>query len=259
MTKNTVQSLWIGPSLSKIEQLSMRSFVHHGNPYHLYTYNDIDNVPDGVVVKDANEILPEREIFRDRSGSLGAFSDVFRFKLLESTSSFWVDTDVVCLKPYDFEESEVFGFQDDGSVNGAVLRLSKDSDVLREALDYCARPNVVRDYDSNKVKRRKLVRKIKRSGLSDISFGEIGPDLITKILKDKDLLATAKPIYYFYPIHHSCARTIFSENGKEMASFLEHSYSLHLWNEIFRREGIDKNGDFSANSLIGALMKRYAG
>ena len=54
-----IQTLWIGNSLSNIEIYSLKSFLNTGHIVHLYIYNEIDNIPDGVVVKDGNEILPE--------------------------------------------------------------------------------------------------------------------------------------------------------------------------------------------------------
>ena len=78
-----IQSLWIGGSLSKMEQLSALSFIKRGHEYHLYTYGDGLSIPDGVVVKDASEILDRSEIFTYRNGSYSAFSNLFRFTLLE--------------------------------------------------------------------------------------------------------------------------------------------------------------------------------
>ena len=52
-----VQSLWIGNHLSDMEIISIKSFIEHGYEYHLYCYDKIDNVPEGTIVKDGNEIL----------------------------------------------------------------------------------------------------------------------------------------------------------------------------------------------------------
>ncbi len=70
-----IQSLWIGGSLGKMEQLSAKSFIDHGHTYHLYTYGKVENIPEGVIVKDGNEIVPKSEIFRYKNGSLSAFSN----------------------------------------------------------------------------------------------------------------------------------------------------------------------------------------
>src|SRR5262249_6951691 len=87
--RHPFQTLWIGPRLSALERLSLTSFLHHGHDVHLYTYESVEGVPDGVRSFDAREILSEDRIFRhgrgagrDVVGSLGAFSDLFRFKLL---------------------------------------------------------------------------------------------------------------------------------------------------------------------------------
>ncbi len=52
-----IQFLWVGPSLSRLEQLSLASFVYHGHDVHLYTYEDVQGIPDGVTVKDGQECL----------------------------------------------------------------------------------------------------------------------------------------------------------------------------------------------------------
>ena len=79
---NIIQSLWIGDSLSKMEQLCVKSFVDNGHTYHLYTYGNVANIPEGVIVKDGNEIVPENQIFRYKNGSLSAFSNLFRLSFL---------------------------------------------------------------------------------------------------------------------------------------------------------------------------------
>ena len=61
---NIIQSLWIGEALSKMEQLSIKSFRDFGHEYHLYTYGTVKNIPEGTVVKDGNEIVPASARFR---------------------------------------------------------------------------------------------------------------------------------------------------------------------------------------------------
>src|SRR5271163_1370072 len=104
-----IQSLWIGRTLSAMERLSIASFLANGHEYHLYVYEEIENAPKGTVLKAANEILPESMIFQYRSHpSHAGFSNFFRYKLLLSRGGWWVDTDVVCLKPFAFEDPHVF-------------------------------------------------------------------------------------------------------------------------------------------------------
>ena len=63
--RDFVQSLWVGSRLSTMEQLAIRSFLHHGHGYHLYTYDppSVENLPPGAEELDAEAILPNSAIF----------------------------------------------------------------------------------------------------------------------------------------------------------------------------------------------------
>src|SRR6187549_2184730 len=108
----TVQSLWVGEVLPPLQQLSIRSFLAHGHQYHLYAYGDLQGAPEGAVVIDAATILPAESIFYYQhgfgQGSVSAFSNLFRYKLICERGGWWVDTDVVCLKPFEFDVPYVF-------------------------------------------------------------------------------------------------------------------------------------------------------
>ena len=64
------------------------------------------------VLMDANQIIPEKDIFTAHGGSYAIFSDWFRWSLLYEKGNFWVDMDVICLKPFVFNEDLVYGFED---------------------------------------------------------------------------------------------------------------------------------------------------
>ena len=80
---NTIQSLWIGESLSKVEELCLSSFLYHGHEVHLYIYDNVKNIPDGVVIKDANDILHKDNIFYTHNNSVAHFADLFRWSLIK--------------------------------------------------------------------------------------------------------------------------------------------------------------------------------
>ena len=77
------------------------------------------------MLRDANEILARETVFRKRTtdseldlgeGSYATFSDLFRTKLLYALGGIWVDMDVLCLRPFDFEQPYVFRSHRLGSV-----------------------------------------------------------------------------------------------------------------------------------------------
>ena len=53
--------LWVEGPLSFLEQLCIVSFLDAGQHVRLYVYNDVPNVPKGVEVCDARDILPTEE------------------------------------------------------------------------------------------------------------------------------------------------------------------------------------------------------
>ena len=104
-----IQSLWIGDRLSTMERLCITSFLEHGHPFHLYVYDEVANVPRGVILEDATEIMPRDKIFRYKEhDSVSGFSNLFRYKLLLERGSYWVDSDEICLAPFPSEPEYVF-------------------------------------------------------------------------------------------------------------------------------------------------------
>ena len=123
-TLPAVLMFWHGPALSRLERLCMSSFIANGHAVHLHVYDEPARVPPGVTVMDAADVLPRRHLFAHAaSGSFALFADWFRYRLLHDKGGLWVDTDVVCLKPFDHGSEEIFAWQDSLVINNAVLGL----------------------------------------------------------------------------------------------------------------------------------------
>ena len=127
---NIIQSLWIGKPLSKLEQLSIKSFIDNGHKYHLYVYDNIQNIPEGTIIKDANEILNKDEIFYYKNGSVSAFSNLFRFTLLYKKGGYWADTDLIYTKPFHFKQDFVISSEPNNTylnttINAGLLKFKK--------------------------------------------------------------------------------------------------------------------------------------
>jgi hypothetical protein len=72
---------WAYGKLSKLEELSLISFVKQGYEVNLWTYGDMPNPPKGVFVKDARDILPENAVFLNIDPLLGCII-IVKFYLL---------------------------------------------------------------------------------------------------------------------------------------------------------------------------------
>ena len=101
-----VRSLWIGESMPAAHAACIESFLRVGHPFELFTYGEVDGLPRGVRVRDAEEVVSRDRVFRygaaagESKGGLSGFSNLFRYALLLREGGYWVDCDVFCLRPF---------------------------------------------------------------------------------------------------------------------------------------------------------------
>lgn len=257
-TNDPIKSLWIGGSLSPVEQLVVNSYLKNNHPFILYTYAAVADVPDGVEIRDANEVISSSEIFLSH-GSYAHFADWFRWRLLNLHGGYWSDMDVVCLKPLQFTEEIVFGFEAWQRPNVSILKFPKGHPVCMEMEDRCQFPNKLRFGDGRREVLKKLIRHyLLGNKRESVGWGEAGgPDGFRRVLDQFGLMESGLPFTYFYPIHHTSAHTIFDETFAHQDGLFVKTHALHLWNEIIRRNKINKNGPFPEHSLIQSLIRKY--
>lgn len=137
----TVNAMWIGNSLSACELLTIKSFLNNGHKFVLWAYDNISTqLPSGTILRDASEIIPREKVFSYKyssqfghgKGSYAGFSDIFRYKLLYLNGGWWVDMDVTCLKPLDFEDDYVFRSHHSLPLVGNVMKCPKDSPLMEK-------------------------------------------------------------------------------------------------------------------------------
>lgn len=249
MAHEPVQSLWIGDRLSVMERLCISSFLRNGQPYHLYVYDDVEGVPDGATLMDANAIVPEDEIFLYREHpSYAGFSDIFRYKLLLDTGGYWVDTDVVCLKPFTFEKDFAFprertrrllsrGFRREEYASCWMIKAREGSDVMA----YCHAESAGRDRDK-------------------LRWGQIGPQLTNSAIQATGKQEYILPWEAFFPIRASQWRQLIEPSASARRKWKRASrtaFGIHLYNEMWRRNGADKEAGYPAESIYEILKRRY--
>lgn len=235
-----VQSLWIGNRLTTLEQLAIKSHLANGHEYHLYTYDSIENVPEGTTVKDGNEILPEDQIFTYQTefgkGSYSAFSNYFRYELLFNKGGWWVDADVVCLRSFEELSHRIHLIAaerlEDGSpvCASCVLKAPPQSSLI----GYCREKANAKDR-------------------SKIVWGEIGPGLVQEAMEQTNINCRAEPAD-FCPIDWFNIGCFF--NSSQYPAIKE-SFAIHCWNELWRKYNFDKDGCYPPNSLYELLRRRY--
>lgn len=231
-----IQSLWIGPRLSVMERLSITSYLAHGHTYHLYVYEEPANLPPGLVLRDASDILPASMIFQYAEyESYAGFSNFFRYQLLLDRGGWWVDTDTVCLKRFPFAEDYVFAsepIKDREVVTNSTMKAPAGSKLLAEAYRICERKNP-----------------------SDLRWGETGPRLIATLVGQFGLEAYVQPAATFCPVAYDAWEQVLDPEAEW--AFAPATHAVHLWNEMWRRAGKDKEAIYHQDCLYETLKRRH--
>jgi len=90
----------------------------------------------------------------------------------------------------------------------------------------------------------------------ELVWGETGPALMARAVARQGLEAYKKRADVFCPVpYHEWRSLIEPTNGGVLS---EATQAVHLWNEMWRREGLDKNGRYDADSLYERLRKEYS-
>jgi hypothetical protein len=227
-----------------MEQLSISSFLQNGHSFHLYIYDDVEGIPNGTTIKDANKILPSSKIFKYKNhDSYAGFANLFRYKLLLERGSYWVDTDIICLKPFQDKTEYVFAgqrkqkkgffqFKRETIVNNCLIKAPAGSAIM----DYCFSESDGKDPEK-------------------LAWGETGPVLLTPAVKKFDLWGYVEKPEIFCSIDWWNWRQFINKSPDEKA--LRHSQAVHLWNEMWRRDNIDKSDAFPEECIYEQLKKRY--
>jgi len=133
-----VHGMWIGSSLSAMELLTINSFTRQGYVFRLWAYNEINNIPQNVVVMDAGEIVAAKDVFNYNNsnkyghgkGSYAGFSDIFRYKLLYEYGGIWVDMDLTCLAPLPTGKDYHFRYHKKAGVVGNYIKCPAKSKLM---------------------------------------------------------------------------------------------------------------------------------
>lgn len=230
-----VGTLWIGGKLSWLEQLCLKSFVDQGQKITLFHYDDIPNVPAGVVCRDGREIIDTDDFIKyEKKNSYALFADLFRLHMVwKNPRMIWVDTDVYCHRPLDYDDDYVFGYElpDSARVNNAVLGLPSDSPILQSMLEFTEDRYSVAPFLSRKD--QKAFSDLRAAGkpvhVSQQPWGVWGPMMLTHYVRTFGLTDRVQPQQAFYPASFR-ERVVFNRAAHLVESAVTpETTGLHVW------------------------------
>ena len=245
MSQPEIQMLWIRGALSTLERLSIVSHLRNGHPVRLFSYEPIPNLPQGTIWEDARVVLPESALFANPSaeghGGVSMFSNFFRYELLFQRGGIWSDCDSVCLKPLSFAADMEYFFaterlpaesngQSGIRVASGIFKAPPGAAVVARALEIARKTDLVKAPWSS-TGPRALHQAVTEMGLDRFM---LTPDVFC-------------PIAWWQIPALISGTTLLPGNA----------YAVHFYNEMWRRNFLDKNASYDPLSLYERLKAHF--
>jgi hypothetical protein len=185
---------------------------------------------------DANEILPASSVFTyqrgEMAGHLSGFADWFRYELLHQRGGWWVDTDMICLAPFEEGDGDhVFASVWEPDTpryvnNNVIFARAPGSAVMAACAERC------------------------RERGSDIEHAETGPVLLHETVRRFGLERQVTPPSLYNPIQYRDVELFYRSplmlrligasrrlRGLRPIQLDASSKGLHLYSALLRKTG----------------------
>ncbi|MBL0171623.1 MAG: hypothetical protein IPP90_12990 [Gemmatimonadaceae bacterium] len=171
-------------------------------------------------------------------GSVSGFSNFFRYRLLHDRGGWWVDTDVVCLRHFEFPDECVLGTErvdpmlDRLIVSSAVIKQPIGSALVKWAWSVCHKANV-----------------------ETLAWGDVGPRLLQQGVDALGLHTQLRPHTFFSPVaHYDWASFV---DVVPPAPFGSEVFAVHLFHQMWRHNNVDLDQRFPESCLYEQLKQRF--
>ncbi|GBR03259.1 hypothetical protein AOE01nite_05470 [Acetobacter oeni] len=215
-------TFWHGGRLSAIECACAYSFIRQGVSLTLFSYDPIENAPDGVLIEDARTITPQHMTSRfilNNNPHYGHFSDFFRYRMMLENNMTWIDLDMMVTgKIPDQSSGDIIAKEHGKGYNGAILYISS-----KNILHY-------------------LISETTRLMDKNLRWGETGPLLLGKMVRKFRNQVTVSDVSKFYPIAHGdIYKILLPEYADWCRDRVSTAATLHLFNNILVKTGYWKD------------------
>lgn len=230
--RRPVASLWIGDRLHYLNQLCLLSHVRHGHPTTLYCTDTVSNVPEGIEVRPATEIMDiDMDIVENTSASF--LSNVFRYKMIQKTNAIWIDCDAFCHRPFPDEMDNIFaghGFR--GALNCGVVYIPQKGELMDRLLDYYENlPDAPAWF--NKQQRKRLERQDTRLPhavrIYNAERTAFGPQAFTYFAQQTGDYEKAQTPDVLYPVPFQLNDVFYDPHGRVEGHFTDQTLSVHFY------------------------------
>ncbi|MBN8966846.1 MAG: hypothetical protein J0G95_00055 [Rhizobiales bacterium] len=242
--REEVRTFWTGPPLSLYEVLSLKSLLATGAKVVLYSYERDLTVPDGVELRDANEILSEevlRQYNADSDKGWSRHSDLFRYIMLHRFGGWYVDLDVICLRDHLPSAEMYVARADADTIYNGIMKFPAGFPALTDLIAQAQ--TILPAADKALTEKARLV---------------IGPRLLSRVLREHGLDDRAQPRSKAYEIPFQDALAFFNpaQCGQIEARLADSDFT-HLWNGAWTTLRIPKTYGPPQGSWLDMMFRRF--
>jgi hypothetical protein len=90
---------------------------------------------------------------------------------------------------------------------------------------------------------------------AELTWSQCGPTLFGKAVEALSLQRHVQPWRAFCPVHFSAWNSVLDPSVPW--NFPRQTHAIHLWNELWRRSGQNKDARYDAGCLYEQLKQRY--
>lgn len=244
-------TFWSFAPITYIERLCLTSMLAAGHPVAVYSYDYDLDLPEGIELRDASEVMPRQAI------RPSLFADLFRYEGLHRGLGTWVDADILLLRSLADMGDHIFGWEVADSINNAVLCLPSDSPFFRYVAELA---NAHVPMHPNWGWRRRFKQRLRASVgkqklIDEIGWTVLGPAALTQFASRNGLSDHAQSPDVFYPVPYLKALDTFDPRVTIEDSFTANTRAVHLWNTKLTQHKALAPPD---NSFIGRMCRKYA-
>lgn len=260
-----VVSFWHGGKLKNLNLLCIASWLDQGYDVDLYHLDPIENPPEGVTLKNAEQVLsgsimhklePIANSNRMPWQPIVSYSDLFRIKMLSMGLGVWMDTDMLLFKPIPFNPSfPLFAWDEPGCIGASIFYLPIESAFLADFLKVLDQPDLMPHWLGFKRRVLKpIMYKLLGKAYSPVDLGITiyGNDAFTRLVKKHHMTeyALAQQSFYFW-LGKQTLR-FYDPNEKVFMEELNNVYGFH----VHRKVPADTKPE--EGSMYDRMLKRFA-
>lgn len=228
-----VNAVWIGDELPLLQRVCLQSWIRHGHEVHLWHYEPALFIPDGVISRNAREIMEgpiRRYTDRNHEGSPILHANLFRYLFLAHRGGAFIDADTLCLANFKFTRMLFSSEGPRKHPNWAFVYLPEAS---TEFAKRCA--------------------DVAFSRLDKPKWGGFGPRLLAEQIEMFGMSSCVVEPELFCPIHWSDAQQITDEEQP----LINGAFGVHLWSQVLSQKGIDLEATHPVSSLWEGWRSAY--